>query len=403
MNDGAGKENAIFAFEKSSIFLDTPISFDDFELIKNWAEAQIVYIQNLFVRTGGAFNGRALHKPYEDLISLISSDPIPKVASINEIFERISNGETLSASSKIGRLFNSFQLDVWERCGFLCAALNLDIIGNSEVPSFRNQQIRFAFASGYVLAGAAFMAGNSAFSPSREKIDDALQLAFKRADLAEKILMEQGRKFQNAEDLREQQIASVNGRIEQFVLTRAKRLAKLRKEHAEEMRRLRRSFEEYTALSEPIKYWEERATSNYVVAFCAMLVFIAIALFVIWRLEVDGPLVLSRVAAIVKDFPERAQSPFSFLALLSVPTLLVLWLLKFPARLFKEHLHIANDARRRKILITTYLSLLREPTNPISPAERQFALQGIFGDNNSLAQDDPIPVLSELAGRKLSG
>ena len=85
-----------------------------------------------------------------------------------------------------------------------------------------------------------------------------------------------------------------------------------------------------------------------------------------------GPDLLARVATIAN------VDSFGTLAMLSIPTLTVLWVLRQIARLFVTNLESSADAKMRETMATTYLALAKEGTGSVTEKERLMVLEALF-------------------------
>ena len=135
---------------------------------------------------------------------------------------------------------------------------------------------------------------------------------------------------------------------------------------------LRNAFEEQLHLEAPATYWHKQADSTKWVAIWALIGFIAIAGSVIGVIVHYGPSFLERLAAIEGD------RHFTTLALVSIPALISLWMLRHFARLFVTNLDRSADAKWRATMAMTFLALAKEGQHSIGPEERLMVLEALF-------------------------
>jgi hypothetical protein len=136
--------------------------------------------------------------------------------------------------------------------------------------------------------------------------------------------------------------------------------------YEEEKTRIINGFKEFTALHDAVEFWEDVAELSDKKATRGLIAFATIGIVVVATIIFCGPYMLGSLVGALADNAALKENPLSYLGFISVPTLIILWGLKFPARIFKEQMHKRDDARHRVTVINTYLSLLRCPAPRLS-------------------------------------
>ena len=96
------------------------------------------------------------------------------------------------------------------------------------------------------------------------------------------------------------------------------------------------------------------------------------AITLIFLIVKFGPWLLERLGGIGNI------GDFAALAVLSVPALTGLWILRHIARLFVTNLESSTDATMRQTMATTFLALTKEGKGSVSMEERLMVLQALF-------------------------
>ena len=157
------------------------------------------------------------------------------------------------------------------------------------------------------------------------------------------------------------------------------------------------AFEHQLHLRAPASYWRERASSTQSFALWALAGFVVLALIVIAVIVRYGPGFLERLAATGETVH------FATLALVSVPALTALWILRHVARLFVTNLERSSDAKFRATMATTFLALTKEGATEVSAEERLLVLEALFrSPAPDPADDGHWGGLAELLTRRKS-
>ena len=129
----------------------------------------------------------------------------------------------------------------------------------------------------------------------------------------------------------------------------------------------------------------------------ALAGFVSLALIVIAVTVQFGPGFLERLATTGETVH------FATLALVSVPALTALWILRHVARLFVTNLERSSDAKFRATMATTFLALTKEDATEVSAEERLLVLEALFrSPAPDPADDGHWGGLAELLTRRKS-
>jgi hypothetical protein len=170
-------------------------------------------------------------------------------------------------------------------------------------------------------------------------------------------------------------------------------------DHKDEMYRIESTFKERMRLQAPATYWTGRAKMQTAISCAAFVGFTAIGVSAAYGLWSNWAGILVLVAASSSGTTATAGTDFNLLpaAMLTVPAILLLWLLRLVSRIFTSALGSARDAALRGTLIQTYLSLMGEPDAGMQEPDRLLILQALFRPEHSGSDDDaPPPNLLEI-------
>ncbi len=88
------------------------------------------------------------------------------------------------------------------------------------------------------------------------------------------------------------------------------------------------------------------------------------------------------------------------IVLVTLPGLAFFWFLRLISRIFVTNLHNMADAGLRATMVSTFLALMKDETNPVSPDERLLVLQALFRPAGE-SGDDAAP--TNLMEKIISG
>jgi hypothetical protein len=155
-------------------------------------------------------------------------------------------------------------------------------------------------------------------------------------------------------------------------------------ELAESKKAIEATYDQALALRRPVAYWEkvrtEHRTTSIRFAIAAGVVVVAfvvvMGLLIQWTLE--------NVSA--TQPPQHWQ-----VGILLLAAFLGIWIIRILVRLLMSNIHLAIDAGERKMMIRTYLALIREGSD-VAPEDKKLILQHIFRNaSDGLVKDDAAP------------
>ena len=165
-------------------------------------------------------------------------------------------------------------------------------------------------------------------------------------------------------------------------------------EHQQELDRLEAAFKERLRLDAPAVYWTKRRLSQTYIAVFAFIGFLVVTFAALALLEANWQDITTLV--------DKGGGGFNLLPaiVLTVPAILLLWVLRLISRVFISSLASARDAALRSTLILTYLALTAEPEAGMQEADRLLILQALFRPEHAGPDDDaPPPNLLEIITR----
>lgn len=152
----------------------------------------------------------------------------------------------------------------------------------------------------------------------------------------------------------------------------------------DEWRALHRTYDEKLALAAPSKYWagKQRSHSKLAIRFAGALGAVAVvgmASIAFLSIEVFG-------GAQINVVPKWSQA-----VTITAAVVLLVWTLKTLIRLTLSHTHLEIDANERRIMILSYLALLKK--SDTSTEQRTALFAAIFRPTgNGLIADEAVPV-----------
>ena len=149
-----------------------------------------------------------------------------------------------------------------------------------------------------------------------------------------------------------------------------------------EWTKLRTTFDVQLRLEAPASYWGKEAKRTYEAAIASLILFATIAIVIIGILVGYGPSFLEALANI------KGGGGYASVALISIPALTALWILRHVARLFVTNLERTNDARVRETMATTFLALTKEGASTAEEKERLLVLEALFRPPGAKQTDD---------------
>ncbi|MDM7983265.1 MAG: DUF6161 domain-containing protein [Maricaulis sp.] len=345
---------------------------------------------------------RNIEKKRDELLAnpgeKVSAAALEKLARVE--IKRIEQGCSFTWNSQFNTVLERLNSN-YAKLGFVAAFLGttLDPDSDSVHNSAPNQNLRADIASGQALASLTGFAAPKIDQMDRRAMRYAAKAA-KDAGIETQNLRDELR--QNALDWETQRQSTAQETDQQaskLIEKHKAKLAELYEGHSERMTKIEADFKERLILEAPAQYWQNRANTATWIALGAFVGFGALVASFVCLIAWVAPAHLGHIVEAISGAlePENGSGEsfsglalvFSF-ALVSTPAIMALWLLMLVSRVFRENLHLANDAKHRNMLIKTYLALVEDANNPISNEDREFALNAIFSVPSEASADDAV-------------
>jgi len=177
-----------------------------------------------------------------------------------------------------------------------------------------------------------------------------------------------------------------------------------------DMAQLRKTYEETIQLKAPAKYWADKRLNHIIASGLAFIVFCLIGYFsgtFLWEHKADILAVVSIQAS--NSESEGAQAAMSAglqlssIVLVTIPALLLFWVLRLVSRVFVTNLAGISDAGHRATLISTFLALVNSEDAEIVPEERLLLIQGIMSAPGKSGDDAAPSAMLENLAKSLAG
>ena len=290
-------------------------------------------------------------------------DNQPKaLREIEELFEQYADYRSLCSKSGLAErlLNNSRRRLAFEKIGGLASILGIPAEEILDPSQADDQQVPMIL-SGYAIGRMRNVVKRSDIADLQARLEKHLE---KLATIVDQ-----------AEEEREEALKRGNALCDELDRQQAARRETWTEFHGSAeltWEGIRKAFEEQLHLRAPATYWKERAEKTSAEARRFLNIFAMSALLFIFLVVGLGPELLQRVASIEKI------GDFAFLAVLSIPALTGLWILRHIARLFVTNLESSTDATMRQTMVTTFLALTKEGEGSVSKEERLIVLQALF-------------------------
>jgi len=165
-------------------------------------------------------------------------------------------------------------------------------------------------------------------------------------------------------------------------------------QHENNLKAIENAYDQKLALQKPVKYWQTKAKQHNRLAW----IFGLIALFS--GLGAAGGMGYLAHEYLGKLPPTESPKHWQ-IGLLVIGAFFSVWLVRIFVRLFFSNIHLATDASERRMIILTYIAMLREGTQ-FETEDKKHIIQHIFRSaSDGLVKDDAAPpTLFELFTRK---
>lgn len=281
---------------------------------------------------------------------------------IQHLFDRYAEHGSVYSQSEIGKTIRNFK-DSGSGAvalGVLTGALGISAAKIQALPNV-NEETLVALLAGRAIGTTFDVVKRSDLPEHQSRMDEqlgALDDLVKQAKHDRTSLTEQGK--------------AANAEVSEYVENQRETWDRFLRHGRDEYEALKRAYEEQLRLQAPAAYWRERAEVTSLAAKRALGFFAMGAIFVAGAVSNFGPDLLARLAEI------GAVDSLGTLAVLSIPALAGLWVLRQIARLFVTNLESSADAKMRETMATTYLALTREGTGSVGDKERLMVLEALF-------------------------
>lgn len=161
---------------------------------------------------------------------------------------------------------------------------------------------------------------------------------------------------------------------EQLLVDSRKRVADLEALYLEKLR-----------LEAPAKYWREKAAQHDRTAWIAFGTLALFGIVTVGTVVHYAPTILDTLRG--KD----GQISLGAVALAGPVAFITLYFFRLLMRIFTHNQTGAADARQRRALIYTYLSLVNKKNGAVTDHERLLILQALFRSSQAAAEEDTPP------------
>ena len=157
---------------------------------------------------------------------------------------------------------------------------------------------------------------------------------------------------------------------------------------------LKATYEKELQFKGPAKYWRRKRFWHVLAAALAFVAFTGIGVASGWTLWEYNAEILALSQLTEETAPTTGTKinswQFGTLVMVTIPAVMLLWLLRLISRIFVMNLAGMSDAGHRATLISTFLALTKSADTDITPEERLLLIQGIFRAPGT-AGDDAAP------------
>lgn len=389
-----------------------PLQIGDLQAIHATADAArkkiSSYINFDSVGTAGGELRKLLAQPFNQICAAYEAyvGEQPTKAGLKRLlqvaraeFEAVRNGASLFPDSPLDKAIAQSG-NQYSRFGMLVAAFGYKIDPESDTFSRTlHPNNAPSFSSGMNAVVSAGLVGGATSAIQIRALDGQakrLDAAVDEFGALQKELHEASREWERS---RQTSAGQTDERVSKLISENVDRINDLYSSHTEKLDAIERRFKERLIMGKPANYWKRRSTLAAVISIISFVGFGALVTFFVWMAATVAPSHLGNIISSVRDAvqvdPNSGENfsgmalVFSF-ALISTPAIMALWTLMLVSRVFRENLHLANDANHRHMLITTYLSLVEDDGNPISKEDREYALNAIFSVPSEASADDAI-------------
>lgn len=143
-------------------------------------------------------------------------------------------------------------------------------------------------------------------------------------------------------------------------------------------------YDKKLALQSSVAYWQEKVDyhKSFLSKFYIFFTFSIIASISIFY---------AQIRVLFGDYTLETPPPYWIAAIVVLTISALIWFIRILAKIMLSNIHLQADARERKVMIQTYLALLRRE-NAITENDRKAILQTLFRPSaTGIIKDDNLP------------
>jgi len=390
-----------------SRFLQSGREFNTLLELKRWADENITNIEQDpcgIVSQGNAnvwWDGlatpfRQIKKAIEDIDEV--ENPTEKqisdyTKSIKSLIDRIAAGASYSQQSELDRLVRDSGRRGWFWVGFHNLVFNWDIYEDGFAKN--EAWIRNTGNANELLQGEA-LARISGFSDQVSKPSVRVSLEGLESEMRRQLgviandLEKTRALLKEFEAERISQAQATDRKLHTRIKEAMRKHARMLDDHDSKMVALQNAFKDEMNLRAPATYWRERGDNARNVALLWGLGFGILIAAAVSLILLNGQSYLEAVGNFASE-THGEESNFGVVtqfALISIPAGILFWLLRIPARLIRQNVHLMNDARHREMLVKTYLALVYENAEELGADERSTLMANLFCPPSEIREEE---------------
>ncbi len=151
-----------------------------------------------------------------------------------------------------------------------------------------------------------------------------------------------------------------------------------------------RSLNDRLVLNEASTYWRSKSTHHAWHAYLASALFAALVIgLLIFGYRNVGEIWLG--LTLLQDLGTDKAINLVSIVVVTIPSLLVVWILRHLSRYLIDHFAQLSDADQRSVMMKTYLALVADEKSGVTPEERVLILNALFRPVVSAGRDDASP------------
>lgn len=391
---------------------DNTVTFDNYEAVSEWAEKQLELWQsaNVLRSVLGQASEQAwqhLIRPFNQLrnsanVAISNTDENSRQgarSSISQHLELLENGTIATADSPVGTRI----IEDIDRSPNDAAARMVWIVGHELTGGVTMSP---AMWMNIIKVGIEEQAGTVDARVHKSRLTKLYNEWNKSFSETQKACKETFSEFEDETRKRLRQGIRLGGQAIRRIVSADRAYAATVRDHTAELDRIRKAFIGEMRLRGPARYWLWRMIVQWGSAVLGFAAFAGISIGSVYGLWTNWETIFSfSTDASVPNAAVPGVKGFNLIpiAMLTLPVILLLWLLRLVSRFYVGALASARDAGHRRMLIKTYLALMAEPDAGMQDTDRLLVLQALFRPENPNNDDDaPPPNLLEIINRTVN-